>query len=153
MDKNDIIIEQVKQFSSEIADAIRKFAPQFGQNYQLFTDDSLKEMVNSPQCYIFIARYQPTKQIAGMIMENVYRTFYIRKAYVEELFVDGDFRKMGIGTKLMQKVVENAKKNNAAYVDFTSKPDRIEGNSLYAKLGFKKRETNVYRLTFDYGEV
>jgi ribosomal protein S18 acetylase RimI-like enzyme len=153
MDPNDIIIEQVKEFSSEVAETIRKFAPHFGLNYQPFTDDSLRGMIDSPQCYIFIAKYKPTGQIAGMIMENVYRTFYIKKAYVEELFVDEQFRKMGIGSKLMQKVVDNAKEHKAAYVDFTSKPQRVEGNRLYEKLGFKKRDTNVYRLKFDYGEV
>src|SRR6516164_2047860 len=104
MDPKDIVIEQVKDFSPKIAETIRTFAPQFGSNYQTFTDDSLREMIDSPQCFMFIAIYKPTQQIAGMIMENVYRTFYIKKAYVEELFVDEQFRKMGIGTKLMQKV-------------------------------------------------
>lgn len=152
MDPNDIVIERVTTFSPEVVEAIAHFAPQFGKNYQQFTDDSLREIISSPQCYVFIAKYEPTKQIVGMIMENIYRTFYIKKAYVEELFVDSNFRKMGIGSKLMHKVVENAKEYKAAYIDFTSKPNRVEGNSLYAKLGFQKRETNVYRLRIHYEE-
>ena len=150
MDQKDIIIEQVTTFSPEIAEAIRSFVHQLGDNYQPFTDDSLREILDSPQSFLFIARHKPSKQIAGMIMETVYRIPYTIKAYIDDLFIDEKFRKMGIATKLMQKTIETAKEHNASYVDFTSSPYRIAGNSLYEKLGFKKRETNVYRLHLTY---
>src|SRR5258708_30782010 len=153
MDPKDIIIEQVKEFSLEVADAIDKFVCQLGEKYQPFTKDSLKEIINAKQSYLFIARHVPTQEVAGMIMETVYRIPYAKKAYVDDLFVDEKFRNMGIATKLMQKTVDTAKEQHASYVDFTSKPYRVAGNALYEKLGFQKRDTNVYRLIFDYGEV
>ncbi|HVA96424.1 MAG TPA: GNAT family N-acetyltransferase [Candidatus Acidoferrales bacterium] len=153
MDTNEIIIEQVTAFSPEIVDAISAFVRKLGNNYQPFTEDSLQEIINSPQSYLFIARHIPTKKIAGMIMEIVYRIPYTKKAYIEDLFVDEQFRKMGIATRLMQKTLDTAKEHHAAYVDFTSQPHRVEGNTLYEKLGFKKRDTNVYRLKIIYEEV
>lgn len=145
MDPKDIIIEQVNEFSQEVLKAITTFAPKFGHNYQPFTEDSLHEIINSSNSYVFIARYKPTDQIVGMIMEIVYKTFYTKKAYVDELFVDEQFRKMSIGTKLMNAVMENAEKHHALFIEFTSKPTRIEGNALYIKMGFQKYDTNVYR--------
>lgn len=149
MDTNDIVIEQVKEFSPEIAQTISNFVIQLGVRYQPFTHDSLREIINSSNSYLFIARNSSTKEIAGMIFEIIYRIPYTTKAYVEDLFIDEKYRKMGIATRLFQKVVDNAREHKAAYIDFTSKPYRIEGNSLYEKLGFKKRDTNVYRLRFE----
>jgi len=150
MDPKDIIIEQVTSYSEEVAEAISVFVTKLGDRYQPFTDDALKEIINAPQSYLYIAIHIPTKEVAGMIMQTIYRIPYTTKSYVDDLYIEEKFRKMGIATKLMQKVVENAKEHNAAYVDFTSKPERVAGNSLYEKLGFKKRDTNVYRLRFEY---
>src|SRR5579872_3084204 len=128
MDKNDIVIEQVKEFSEEVAEAISKFVVQLGDRYQPFTQDSLREIINSSESYLFIARHNTTKEIAGMIFEIIYRIPYTTKAYVEDLFIDEKFRKMGIATRLFQKAVDTAREHKAAYIDFTSKPYRVEGN-------------------------
>jgi len=149
MDPKDIIIEQVKTYSEEVAEAMSVFVTKLGDNYQPFTEDSLREIINSPQSYLFIAIHVPTKEVAGMIMQTIYRIPYATKSYIDDLYIDEKFRKMGIATRLMQKVVDNAKEYKAAYVDFTSKPERVAGNNLYEKLGFKKRDTNVYRLRFE----
>ena len=37
----------------------------------------------------------------------------------------------------------------ARSVDLTSRPDRAEANLLYQRLGFNRRDTNVYRLQLD----
>jgi ribosomal protein S18 acetylase RimI-like enzyme len=150
MDPKDIIIEQVTTYSEEVAEAISMFVTKLGDRYQPFTDDSLREIIDSQQSCLFIAIHVPTKEVAGMIFEIIYRIPYTKKAYIEDLFIDEKFRKMGIATRLMQKAVDTAKEHHAAYIDFTSKPYRVEGNSLYEKLGFKKRDTNVYRLRFNY---
>jgi len=150
MNPEDIIIEQVKTYSEEVAEAISVFVTRLGNNNQSFTEDTLKEIINSPQSFLFVAIHVPTKEVAGMIMQTVYRIPYTTKSYVDDLFIDEKFRKMGIATRLFQKVVDNAREHKAAYIDFTSQPHRIEGNTLYDKLGFKKRDTNVYRLRFTY---
>lgn len=153
MDSKNIVIEQITTFSHETAEAISHLAKQIGKNYKPFTDNDLQEIVSSPQSFLFVARNVPTQQIVGMIMVFVFRIPYVKKAYMDDLIVDHEFRGKGIGKLLMKKAAEIAKEKGAAYADFTSRPQRIEGNSLYEKLGFKKRDTNVYRLIFDYGEI
>ena len=110
-------------------------------------------MLASPNHIIFIARETSTNKIAGMILLMLYRIPYVRKAYFEDLVIDEQFRGLGLGTQLMQKVLEFAKENGAAYLDCTSRPERGAGNNLYEKLGFQKRDTNVYRFIITYGKV
>ena len=153
MDTKDFVIEQVNEYSSEVAESVRNLAQQEGKNYKELTDADAEEMINNPHGFLFIARYVPTKKIVGMIFVHVYRIPYARKAYMDDLVVDSEFRGKGIGTMLMKKGADFAKEKGAAYADFTARPRREESNSLYEKLGFKKRDTNVYRLIFDYGEV
>ena len=153
MDPQEIVIEEVTTFSSEIADAVRRLARQIGNNSQPLADEDLQEIIDSPSSYLYLARDTNTGQVAGMVMVSVYRIPYTKKAYIDDLIVDESFRKRGIATQLMQTAVAIAKEKNAAYVDFTSRPRRAAGNTLYEKMGFKQRETNVYRLTINYGEV
>src|SRR5882672_314218 len=146
MDTNDFIIERVTTFSPEIAEAVRNLASQIGKNYKTLTDDDLKEILNSSQSFLFISREVSTNQIAGMVMAIVYRIPYVKKAYLDDLIVDPQFRGKGIATALMKHAASFAKEKGAAYVDFTERPRRTESNNLYGKLGFDKRDTNVYRL-------
>lgn len=153
MDTKEVVIEQVTSFSSDIVDAVRKLAKQIGDNYKPLSDDDLKEIIASPGSFLYIARDSATQQAAGMVMVSVYRIPYTKKAYIDDLIVDETFRKRGIATQLMQAAITLAKEKKAAYVDFTSRPRRAAGNTLYEKLGFQKRETNTYRLIINYDEV
>jgi len=69
-----------------------------------------------------------------------------RVGMAEDVVVAEKNRGKGYGTALMQEIIKFAKKRKMAYIDLTSRPERIAANKLYQKLGWKKRETNVYRL-------
>ena len=45
------------------------------------------------------------------------------------------------------QLAERAQAEGARTVDLTSRPDREAANRLYLRLGFARRETNVYRRT------
>lgn len=148
----DIVIKRVSEFSTQTADAVRNLAQQVGENYQELHDEDLVEMIASPNHNLFIAVAGDDK-IAGMILVMVYRIPYVKKAYLDDLAVDTAFRGMGIGAKLLEYATTFAEESGAAYVDCTSKPERTSGNSLYQKMGFEKRESNVYRKIFHYGKT
>ncbi len=149
----DIIIEDLKTFTKEEADKIRELAQIIGRNYKHLTDSDLQEIIESKNTFFFVARDVETSSIVGMVLLLVYRIPYVRKAYFDDLVVEEKYRGKGVGSALLQKVVDTAKEKGAAYLDFSSRPRREEGNNLYEKFGFVKRETNVYRQIFDYGEV
>jgi ribosomal protein S18 acetylase RimI-like enzyme len=147
----EISITRVSEFSPNLAKAIRTLAKQLGDNYQELTDQDLQEIIESPMHNLFIAVTSDGK-IAGMFLVMVYRIPYLRKAYLEDLIVDNTFRGKGFGRLLLEHGLEFAKSQGAAYADLTSKHDRIASNALYEKLGFQKREANVYRKIFTYGK-
>lgn len=146
MDTSDIVIERVTEFSSEIADAVRNLVKQLVSDNRSLTDAEFKEMIEPKQNFLFIAREVSTDKIAGVVMISIYRIPDSKKVYLDDIIVDENFRGRGIATKLFEKVIATGKEHNADYILLTSNPKRVAGVKLYEKLGFKKRETNVYRL-------
>lgn len=151
-DSTTIRIRELHEFSSQMLEAIQTLAQQIGKNYKQLTAEDFQDMLSSPNTTILIAE-SIEGQLIGMVTLVIYRIPYVRKAYLEDLVVDEASRGQGIGKMLIQHVMELAQKKGAAYLDFTSRPRREEENKFYEKLGFQKRETNVYRHIFDYGEV
>ena len=59
-------------------------------------------------------------------------------ALLEDVFVDENFRGRGIGTELVKKAIEIAKKLNCYKIIATSRFERENIHEWYQKLGFKK---------------
>ena len=57
--------------------------------------------------------------------------------FLEDVFVEEKSRGKGIGTKLVNKVIDEAKKQNCYKLICTSRYEKPEVHSLYEKLGFK----------------
>lgn len=68
--------------------------------------------------------------------------------FIESVVVDEVYRGQGFGVRLMRTILEVAEQRGLSACNLTSSPDRIKANALYKKLGFKLRETNVYRYYF-----
>ncbi len=67
------------------------------------------------------------------------------RAWIEDVVVNENDRRKGIGKQLSEYAVDLARKLGAITVDLTSRPSRKDANFLYEKICFKRRETNVYR--------
>jgi ribosomal protein S18 acetylase RimI-like enzyme len=71
------------------------------------------------------------------------------RAWIEDVVVDRDARGKGVGEALNVHAIERARLLGARTVDLTSRPSREAANRLYQRIGFKPRETNVYRFEID----
>jgi ribosomal protein S18 acetylase RimI-like enzyme len=69
------------------------------------------------------------------------------RAIIEDVVVDGAGRGQGVGEMLTRAALELAAKLGARTVDLTSRPTREAANRLYERMGFQRRETNVWRYT------
>lgn len=69
------------------------------------------------------------------------------RVHIEDVVVDTAYRGKGIASNLIKQAIDRAKTIKAKSIDLTSRPEREAANRLYGKLGFVKRETNVYRYT------
>lgn len=85
-------------------------------------------------------------KIVGMATLCVFSMLSKTIGFVEDVVVDEAYRGRGLGTLLMQKLIQRARARRCAHVELTSRPSREAANALYLKLGFEQRDTNVYRL-------
>jgi ribosomal protein S18 acetylase RimI-like enzyme len=152
MEQNEFFIEELQDTTHESAEAIRGLIKQIGDHCKELTDDDFRDMITSPMNHLFVTREKATNKIVGMVTVLVYRIPYAKKAYVDDFVIDNAYRNHGLGTHLFHKAMDFAKSQKVAYVQFTSSQKREGSNEFYNKLGFQKRDTNVYRLDFSYEE-
>jgi ribosomal protein S18 acetylase RimI-like enzyme len=67
------------------------------------------------------------------------------RAWIEDVVVDDRARGKGVGEALNRAALSMARQRGAKTVDLTSRPSREAANRLYQRLGFVRRDTNVYR--------
>lgn len=149
MNKNivaNITIEEVVDFSLGLVESVRRLTTQLDKDHQMLTDADLKEILKSDTTHLLLARDE-NGRIVGMTTLVIYRIPYKKTAWIEDVVVEFTARKKGIGTQLLKKAILIAKENQVMSLNLTSSPFREDANRLYQDLGFKKRETNVYRLT------
>lgn len=147
MQQNEIYIEEVIHFSPEVLDAVRSLTQQLDEHFQPLTDDDLKSIISSPNTHLYVGRTKEKNKIIGMVTLVAYRIPYKMKAQLEDIVVDKSMRGKGIGTTLVQFAIDKAKELGVKSLNLTSNPKREAANKLYENLGFKKRDTNVYRLS------
>jgi len=105
------------------------------------------DTISSDKDVIFAVARDSSKVI-GMAAGYVIVKFGKKIGYIEEVVVSEAYRGQGIGRKLLELIIEEAKKAKVRQLYLTSREGRTAANSLYQKLGFEKRETNNYRLKF-----
>lgn len=141
----DMKIYKLTSVSDAVLNAFGKLIPQLAPDCPLPTKHELEAIVNSDHAIIFMAEEQ--NELLGSLTLVFNKIPTGTKVWIEDVVVDQSARGKGVGEKLTQFAIAYAKSQNAASINLTSSPERIAANKLYQKLGFIKRETNVYRLT------
>jgi len=143
-----MIIERVTQVTDELEAAFVRLMPQLSSSNPAPTRAQLAEMVDSPAITLLIARDPDARgEIVGSLTLAMFRIPTGRRAWIEDVVVDSAQRGKGIGEALTREALRVAQEAGATTVDLTSRPSREAANRLYQRIGFEKRETNVYRYT------
>lgn len=127
----------------ELVTAFERLIPQLSSSNPPPTAAELTALVSSEASTLFIARVDG--QIVGSLTLAMFPIPTGIRAWIEDVVVDSNARGHGVGEALNMAALEHAKKNGAITVDLTSRPSREAANRLYQRIGFKARETNVYR--------
>ncbi len=127
----------------ELVKAFERLIPQLSSSNPPPTAAELTSLVESDASSLFIARVDG--QIVGSLTLAMFRIPTGIRAWIEDVVVDSGARGHGVGEALNMAALEHAKKHGAITVDLTSRPSREAANRLYQRIGFKARETNVYR--------
>ena len=141
-------VTQANTVSDELVAAFSRLVPQLSTSAQPPTRAELEEIVSSPAATILLA-HDPDGQIIGSLTLVAFRTPTGTRAWIEDVVVDEAARGQGAGEELVGEAIRLASESGARTLDLTSRPKRGAANALYEKVGFRPRETNVYR--YDFG--
>lgn len=140
-----IKIFRLKNADKKILASLNRLLPQLSEKERPISLRELEKIFEQKNFFLFVAREK--EEIVGMASMYITKLISGIDANIDDVVVDEHYRGKGIGKSLMEKLMATAKKKGAAYIDLTSKPQRIAANELYKRLGFKRRDTNVWRLT------
>lgn len=139
------MIERVSVVDDDVVDAFRRLIPQLTSSSPPPERSELEALVDSDDTVLFVARLGG--HIVGTLTLAFYRIPTGTKAWIEDVVVDADARGHGVGELLNRAALAEAPSRGAKDVSLTSRPSREAANRLYQRIGFRPRETNVYRYT------
>ncbi len=131
------------EVDDELMAAFERLVPQLSKSNPPPPRPIVEEMVASEASTVFMARDHTG--ILGTLTLAMFRIPTGRRAWIEDVIVDDAARGKGVGRRLNEAAIEYAFAAGAITVDLTSRPSREAANRLYARIGFSRRDTNVYR--------
>lgn len=136
-------IEDVTVVTDELVEKLGRLMTQLSQSASPPTHEELQQIVDAEGIYLLVAK--ESENVVGTLTLVLFRIPTGVRAWIEDVVVDELARGLGIGKALSHRALVLAKENGARTVDLTSRPSREAANHLYQRLGFKPRNTNVYR--------
>ena len=106
----------------------------------------LRELITDKNSTLVVAR--DTDRIVGTAILSIIIRIGRRTGHVNDVIVRESYRGQGLGEKMMRKIIAVAKAKRATSLELTSRPSRTAAHKLYKKLGFEKKETEVFTLKF-----
>ena len=104
----------------------------------------LNNMIGNKSSTLVVAK--DGDRIIGTAVLSVAERIGRRVGHVDDVIVSEEYRGQGLGEKIMRKVVTIARTKKLTSLKLTSRPSRVAAHRLYEKLGFEKKETEVFGL-------
>ncbi len=113
------------------------------------TADIVREkgfLKDPPDFHAIVAVNSETNDIIGMLVYYFipYTAENRRNIYLKELYVDTNFRSLGIGKKLMNELRREAKLQNCPAIKWAVAPWNEPGKKFYESLGAKEDKQWIY---------
>ena len=98
--------------------------------------------LNNNESVIFVALNNNNSKPVGFtqLYPNYSSVRAIKNWTLNDLYVDKDYRKQGVGEKLIKKAMEYAKNEHAKFVELSTAVDNYSAQSVYEKIGFKRQD-------------
>jgi len=143
----DIRVEVIRETNQELVDAFNRLLPQLSSTARLLDYEAVDRVVTCDTNTVLVARTPDA--IVGTLTVVLLPLSSGLRARVEDVVVDSAARGQGIAGLLTQEALRLAREAGAEAVDLTSRPERAAANRMYARLGFKARQSTVYRFLID----
>ena len=137
-------IETVTEATPEVHAALAHLLPQLNSELPVPTPARLQALLADPAVTLLLAR--DGQDFVGTTTVIVYTTPFWIKARLDEVVVDEAARGKGVGAALVSAALDVGRQKGAQVAELQSGVWRGAANRLYPRMGFKLRETNVYRI-------
>ena len=139
-----IEISVLRDVSDADVTAVNRLISQLSRSAPPLDAAAVRRIATWDGSYLLAARV--SGQIVGMLTLITFPIPTGLRAWIEDVVVDESARGQGVGAALSREAIRLAQAAGARTVDLTSRPAREDANRLYQHLGFKRRDTHVYRL-------
>jgi len=143
-DRDEVTVDEAREVTGDLVEAIGRLVGQLKPGTSAPSASELEEVVTARATRLFVARNR--REIVGMLTLVMFRIPTGTCAQIEDVVVDEHARGRGAGEALTREAIRRAAQSGARTIDLTSRPQRREANRMYDRIGFQRRETNVYRL-------
>ena len=140
-------IRRITQVSDALEEAFARLMPQLSPRLGAPSREVLRRVAGSETGALLAA--VAGERIVGVLTLARYDAPSGRKAWIEDVVVDGAARGCGAGDALVRAAVEHAARIGAGKVMLTSNPAREAARALYRKVGFEEVETTVFAFKTD----
>jgi ribosomal protein S18 acetylase RimI-like enzyme len=138
-------VKVVRTVDDELVSAFGRLLPQLSRSAPPLNAAALGAIVDRPGTRLLVARLD--NEIVGTLTLVTFPIPTGLRAWIEDVVVDEAVRGRGVGAALTRRAVQLANGDGARTVDLTSRPARQAANQLYQRLGFRPRDTRVFRLS------
>lgn len=145
-----ITVSRLTEPTDDASRELGRLLPQLTDEAWPLTTGRLSQILEAPT-HVFVARDNKRGdtqggQIVGVAMIAIVYQLKDTKAWLEDAVVDDAYRGQGIAQKLVAACIEAAREAGVRSVNLTSAAHRGSAHRVYEKLGFVRRDTNVFRL-------
>ena len=137
-------IYRATTWSKELSEAIARLLPQLSKNAVAPSQEELTKLLAEENTHLIAAEVDGV--IAGILSLVVVNIPTGRKAWIEDVVVDEQFRGQNIGVMLVEFAIKTAENLAVKKVYLTSNPSRQAAHALYKKCGFETYDTTVFRM-------
>lgn len=144
------LIHKYKTALADINDLLKQLSPNCAR-FNSFSE--LEHILENPYFLSLAAIDTKTDKVIGIGSLLFQLMLSETSAHIGDIVVDENHRGKNIGETIMESLIDLIKERKGyftgrtiTHIGLTSHPSRESANKLYKKLGFKIRETNVYKL-------
>lgn len=139
-------IEEITHYEPHLLPIIQGLLSQLSASAAPLQEEDFRLLINTPDSHLFV--FFEEEAIVGMMTLATFLSPTGRKWWIEDVVVDAAQRGKGFGSLLVRHAQQFVEHHGGGWLYLTSRPARVAANQLYIKMGFERKDTNVYRMKF-----
>jgi ribosomal protein S18 acetylase RimI-like enzyme len=140
-----ISVEPLKEATEAAAHELAQLGSMLHDDTRTMTVQQLQNIVADKNIVLMVVK--DDGRVVGMGTLYLIPKIGKTNAYLEDVIVSDQYRGQGLGEKLTRAIIESAREREVGSISLTSSPSRVAAHKLYEKVGFKIKETNVFKLS------